>query len=535
MTTLACKHVGFTYAGEEAAVLKDVSFSINEGEFVLLCGASGMGKTTLLRLIKRELCPAGQLAGTIFYGDKPLIDLPAAQAAAEIGMVFQHPDHQIVMDGCLQELAFGMENLGFSNHVMKRRIAETTAFLGIESWLSQDVQTLSGGQKQLLNLAAVLALRPKLLLLDEPTGMLDPIHARQFLDALKRINQDTEMTMIITEHRLEDVYPIASRVLILDQGSIGFDGSPIDSIQWMNAAGTTHRDWVPTVPAYALQLDPQLKSPPLTVNQGRRWLRKQINQLKEAPIELATAKAQVSKPFISIKRVHFGYHPEKGVFHHLHFQVSQFECVAIFGGNGSGKSTLLQIMAKLLKPKRGYVRYDKKRLQIGYIPQNPEAFFMHETVRDQIQAAVRSDEALLNDLVADFDLKQLYDRHPHDLSGGEMQKVALVTVLLQQPDVLLLDEPTKGVDPHTKKKMAKWMQYFIQKGRAIVCATHDIEFAAIVSTRCVLLFDRELVVSESPDVFFADNHYYTTVFARLTQGHDLNSAQLLKLKEMNHL
>lgn len=533
MNDLHCVQVGFNYPETSSPALQDISLSIPPGEFVLLCGPSGGGKTTWLRMIKRELRPAGQMTGEIRYGGIPLQDLPAHRAAGEIGMVFQHPEHQIVMENALQELVFGMENLGFSSDLMRRRVAETSAYLGLEKILSRRTESLSGGQKQLLNLASVLALRPRLLLLDEPTGHLDPVAAVRFLHTVKRLNEETGMTVIFTEHRLEEAYPLADRVLVMNQGRLCFNGSPREGIRWMKAAGPGYQELIPAVPALVLQAErAKGDSLPLTVREGREWLRKrgEIHPLSSAHPDGLYGEP-ISPPRLSLRQVDFGYTPEEAVLKQTTFDIFSGECVAIFGGNGSGKSTLLQVMAGLLHPNAGSIRYQGKKRNrrslrgysrpIGYLPQNPEAYFLHETVEAELLAASRhggeEGRKRREEAISRFSLTALLARHPHDLSGGEMQKVALACLLLRDLDILLLDEPTKGVDPSCKSLFSRMMKSWAEQGKTVVLTTHDVEFAAVTATRCSLLFDGELLASGDVRSFFRQNDFYTTAVYRMTR------------------
>lgn len=533
MSHLDCTNVSFTYSGAKAPALQNLTFSIKPGEFVLLCGPSGCGKTTLFRLIKRELQPAGYLKGKLRYNGVLLDHLPEEQAAGEIGMVFQHPEHQIVMEDTLHELVFGMENLGFSSNLMRRRAAETTAYLGLEKLLYRPTHTLSGGQKQLLNLASVLALRPRLLLLDEPTAHLDPVGAVRFLHTVKRINEETGITVILTEHRLEEVYPLADRVMVMEKGNLSFNGSPREGIKWMNKVSSL-QDLIPGIPSFILQTGETANPLPLNVKEGREWVKgKGIRQsdsfIKE---EIATPSLSSSRSQLSLHRIDFRYESEEDVLKQTSFAVNSGECVAVFGGNGSGKSTLLQVMAGLLQPYGGTVRYQGKKLtkrifrdrkrRIGYLPQNPEAFFLHETVEAELKAAAahysrEERQEQCQEMISRFQLAPYLSRHPHDLSGGEMQKVALASLFLRDPEVLLLDEPTTGIDPIFKRIFSLLLKRFVKKGRSVVLTTHDVEFAAITATRCALLFDREILASGAVSSFLRDNDYYTTAIYRMTR------------------
>ncbi|MCS1350014.1 ABC transporter ATP-binding protein [Mechercharimyces sp. CAU 1602] len=529
MNVLTCKELSFTFAGEKSPTLKEISMGITPGEFVLLCGPTGSGKSTLLRMLKQEIQPAGEQSGEIWYKESELGRVEASRAAAEIGFLFQNPEHQIVMEKGLEELVFGMENLGYPPALMRRRAAEASAYLGLEKELSQQTSTLSGGEKQLLNLASLLAMKPRVLLLDEPTALLDPVHALQFLQTLKRFNQETGMTVILSEHRLEDVYPLCDRVLMLENGRLVYNGSPREGIRWLAAKGGSLRKWMPTVPATLSALQQNNKTEddvPLTIAEGRRWLLK-IAPSTRAGAQRAAASLEAKttpprRPLCSLEKIQFTYRNGQQVLTELNLKVLPGECVAVLGGNGSGKSTLLQVVAGLLRPRKGLVRLPRKEHRIGYLPQNIESFFLGDTLSQEIEfvtEGVGSEEGgnKHQDIVQLFSLNPLLEQHPLDLSGGERQKAALACLLLQKPNMYLLDEPTQGMDPVTKEICKHSLLQRASEGAGILFTTHDVEFAAEVATRCVMLFEGEIIVSEPTAAFFRGNDFYTTAAYRLTR------------------
>lgn len=547
MNHLDCINFSFTYAGEVEPALRNLTFLVQPGEFVLLCGPSGCGKTTLLRMIKKELQPNGKAEGELWYRGRSLDHLSKEQTAGEIGMVFQHPEHQIVIEGTLQELVFGMENLGFTPELMRRRVAETTSYLGLEKLLSRPTYTLSGGQKQLLNLASVLALRPRLLLLDEPTAHLDPVGAVLFLHTVKRINEETGMTIIMTEHRLEEVYPLVDRVMVMEQGRLLFNGGPREGIAWLHR-NSNLQPLIPKIPSFVLQTGEMEYPLPLTVKEGRAWLENKKISLQEASPKKIAEDSKENPVQLSLQRIDFYYDQEEMVLKQTSFKVKNGECVALFGGNGAGKSTLLQVMAGLQQPKGGTIRYQGKKVTkrglrelrrcVGYLPQNPEAFFLYETVEAELESATAhypKDQRKwrLQEMITRFSLAPYLDRHPHDLSGGEMQKVALASLFLREPQVLLLDEPTTGLDPIFKAAFSQLIKEFTEAGGSIVITTHDVEFAAITATRCALLFDGEILAQGPVASFLKDNDYYTTAIYRMTR--DTSMPEAVTVEEALHL
>ncbi len=499
----------------------------------MLCGPSGCGKTTLLRHLKRELAPVGARSGNLWYKGQPFQDLPEEKAAANIGMVFQNPEAQIVMDTVWHELAFSMENLGYSQVVMRSRLAEISGRFGLEPLLHKAVHELSGGQKQLLNLASVLLLRPKLLLLDEPTSQLDPVAAREFIHTLRQLNEELSMTIMISEHRLEEVFPLADRVLLLEQGQLKADGSPGDIVRLTGQERESSIfSYLPTASRLFLALDPMNDSlnavVPLTVREGKTWLRGRQELLHPSIERHSIPHNEVqrgSRPSVlECSEVSFRYvkdAPE--VLKKLSLALYRNELLAVVGGNGAGKSTLLQLLGGLLKPQRGRIKADKG-MTAGYLAQNPLLYFSHDTVEEELLHMARyagmtepKAEQEISRMLSQFGLEDVRGSHPLDISGGQQQKLALAMVLLPAPGILLLDEPTKGLDPSAKDRLAALLYRFIEEGTTVVLVTHDVEFAAKYATRCAMLFDGSITAEGPPEVFFSANYFYTTAVNRIVR------------------
>lgn len=520
------KQLSFQYANEERPALSSVSLSVEQGEFVVLAGRSGCGKTTLLKHFKKELQPIGMRTGELFYNQMQLKDVPSITSAQEIGMVFQNPENQLVMDTVIQELAFSLENIGCSTTVIQKRIAELISFLGFQDLVHQSVHTLSGGQKQLVNLAAVLILQPKLLLLDEPTAQLDPIAAKEFLTLLKRIHEELGMTIIVSEHRLDDILPLADRLVFMDGGSIICEGTPKEVVEqlWVQEP---FRSYIPQIPRLFLEWGSE--DVPFTVRDGQKTLPVLAKTLH--PLEKTNPRQ--GKELLRAQAITFQY--EKNgvcILDDLSFSVQQGEWVALVGKNGTGKSTLLTVLAGLQKSRRGKVFLDGERLdkipsakrykQIGYVSQQPYYHFTHDTVWEELynraqELGYEHSEQAAREMMERFSLSFLSGRHPHDCSGGEQQLIAICTVLLSNPRILLLDEPTKGLDPEKKEKLGELFQQLQQDGTTILMATHDVEFAARFVNRCVLLFDGQIIAEDTPRRFFSENFFYTTAVNRLVR------------------
>lgn len=526
MELLQIQDLSFRYPGAGQAAVEHVSFSVRSGEFVVVCGESGCGKTTLLRLLKPELAPAGELTGSITYAG-------GERTPSEIGYVLQNPDDQIVTDRVWHELAFGLENLGLPTEVIRRRVGEMASYFGIQGWFRQKTDALSGGQKQILNLAAVMVMQPKVLILDEPTSQLDPIAAADFIATLQKLNRELGLTILLVEHRLEEVFPIADRVLLMDRGRVLLYDTPA-RIGGALPAGHPMRAALPSAMRIATALGATDRCP-LTVREGRDFLEARWGDrrgmLPEEDYRHSDAVA------IEMKGVWFRYERElPDVLRGACLQVYEREICAVLGGNGSGKTTMLNVIAGIGRAYRGKVRIAGKpvgdyrgnslwRGVLALLPQDPQTVFVHDTVRADlteilaahgVPAAEREPRMLA--MAEKLGIASLLDRNPFDLSGGEGQKCALAKVLLTGPRVLLLDEPTKGLDAGAKLSLAAFLAELKAEGMTVLLVTHDVEFAALVADRCALFFDGEILSADTPARFFSGNTFYTTAANRMARS-----------------
>ncbi len=508
MGIITAAGLSFEYPNGKRA-LSDVSLDISEGSFVTLCGRSGCGKSTLLRLLQPALSPHGTLSGELTFCGEPLHSLPPRRTAEEIGFVMQNPEAAIVTDKVWHELAFSLESTGVPTDVIRRRVGEMAGYFGLEDSFGCDTATLSGGQKQLLCLAAAAALHPKLLLLDEPSSMLDPIAAQGFIDALSRLNRDFGMTVVIAEHRLEELLQASDRVIVLDEGRIIADCVPRKICAELTAEHPMMAAMPVAVRAYALSGGGDCA--PLSVREGRADARciAAVKQLREAE-----KKAQHGGELLHAKELWVSFERHgRDVLKRADLSVHEGEILAILGGNGSGKTTLLKCLAGIIKPLGGRVKL-KKGAACAYLPQNPCAIFTEDSVREELCSASADFEALAEK----FGLSGLLSCHPYDLSGGEQQRLAIAKLMLTKPDVLLLDEPTKGMDAAAKKELCRLLRGLSEEGFAAVLVTHDTELAAACADRCGLLFGGEISGIAAPQVFFSENYFYTTPARRLCRG-----------------
>ncbi|MGI6747613.1 MAG: ABC transporter ATP-binding protein [Anaerovoracaceae bacterium] len=608
MALLSVQNLSFTYPSKVEPAIKDVSFSVESGEVITICGKTGCGKSTLLRNLKTVLTPHGTVTGNIYFNGRRLSELDLREQTQRIGYVMQNPENQIVTDKVWHELAFGLESLGYDTRSIRIRIAEMASFFGIQGWFMKNVSELSGGQKQLLNLAAIMAMQPELLILDEPTSQLDPIAASDFLETVKKINREIGTTIIMTEHRLEEVLPMSDRAVVLDRGSIVIDGTPQDVGQKL--ASLKH-DMFLAMPSpmqiYASlhkaknEMNSRFKEkiacgkPPITVRDGRRWLSiifenslveiRDLNALnnndsnnynssndsndsnviddsnktkrrkKAIPNKITSFKIRdfigkprdsfkisdlISKPsdeyMAEFKDVWFKYNKnEPDVLKGLSMKIRTGQLHCIVGGNGTGKTTALSLLGGLYKPYRGKVmlrgkeisRYTREELyngNLGILPQNPHTLFVGKTVElDLMEIIVNKEFSMdkkkskVREIAKLMEIDGLLNMHPYDLSGGEQQRVALGKVLLLEPKLLLLDEPTKGLDNYFKAKLADIIKTLINKSTTVVMVSHDIEFCAKYADQCYMFFDGSIVSSNPPNLFFSGNSFYTTGANRMSR------------------
>lgn len=539
MALYTIKNLSFTYPNQKKKVLSGLELAVEEGEFLLICGKSGCGKTTFLRHLKTVMTPYGESEGEIFYHDMPLSKVDERTQAQKIGYVWQNPQHQLVTDKVWHELAFGLESLGAPQEVIRLRTAEMANYFGIESWFYKSVEELSGGQKQLLNLASVMAMQPEVLILDEPTAQLDPIAAGEFLATLKKLNEELGTTILLIEQRLEEAFAMADRVLALEDGRVLVLDEPC-----VAAKALAKTDILPALPAAARiaagcagRADRLPETGlPLTVREGRSWLVKNITNPSVTAVKRPVSeKRQKEEPALRGKELWFRYERnEPDILKGLSFTVEQGEIFCLLGGNGAGKSTALSLMNGVHRPYRGKLllygreigRYTKKELFtncIGALPQDPQTLFVKDTVADDLREMfgrklTMEQEKLLERVIADTQLAELLDSHPYDLSGGEQQRAALAKVLLLQPKLLLLDEPTKGLDAFYKQKLADILRGLKAQGKTILMVSHDVEFCALCGDTCALLFGGEIVTTQPAGDFFAGNSFYTTAENRMSRG-----------------
>lgn len=567
MNLVEIKDFGFSYPESSRKVLEHVNLNIKEGTLNVIMGRSGCGKSTLLRQLKSVLAPAGEKEGKILYRNIPLEDTDHRTQSQEIGFVMQNPDNQIVTDKVWHELAFGLESLGYDNATIRLRVAEMASYFGIQKWFYKNVSELSGGQKQLLNLASVMAMHPSLLILDEPTSQLDPIAASDFLETVKKINRDIGTTVLLTEHRLQDIIPYADRVFVMDAGTLFLEGTPREIGTKLKEQ---HHGMFLSMPV-PMQIYAGTESAltcPLTVSEGRQWIREYIKEkgIKKEKIQQANQRLERqgeknknetaglfghfkrqkenTPPAIQMKDVWFRYEKDSpDVIQDLSLEVKKGEFYGLVGGNGTGKSTTLSLLGRVHQPYSGRIYLDGKDLRsfsdrelycgyLGVMPQNPQSIFLKKTVLEDLYSVIggrkerpsseypisMKKEKAIEGIVSLTHLEGLLNRHPYDLSGGEQQRLALAKVLLLRPKILLMDEPTKGMDAEYKEELGSILKKLQSHGMTIFMISHDVEFVAEYADTTGLFFEGNVVTSKKTRDFFAGNNFYTTAANRMARG-----------------
>ena len=529
MAHFEIKNLSFSYpAAKGKKSLEDVSLSIQKGEYIVLCGKSGSGKTTLLRQLKSVLAPHGKKSGEILFNGISLDKVSQRDQSSKIGYVMQNPDDQIVTDKVWHELAFGLESLGCDQKTMRSRVAEMACYFGIQDWFHRDVANLSGGQKQLLNLASIMAMQPEVLILDEPASQLDPIAASDFLNTVRKINIELGTTVIITEHRLEDIFPYADRAVVMDGGKVIADDSPrnIGKLLWEQNNDMFAAMPTPVRVFYGAAGEGDC---PLTVREGRNWLSREFaSEPAHKALPVDELPDEIEDPALSLKELWFRYEKESpDVLRGVSAEVPIGSLYAIVGGNGAGKSTTLKAICGICRPYRGSVKVFGKPVNkykpselfrgcLAMLPQDPKSLFVKKTVREDLEE-MTCDKALIAEIAATCQIEKLLDSHPYDLSGGELQRAALAKVLLTQPKLLLLDEPTKGIDSFFKETFAGILKQLQSRGITVVMVSHDVEFCAKYADTVSMFFDGQMLTTDTPRRFFGNNSFYTTAANRMSR------------------
>lgn len=577
MACFEIKNLSFDYPSSDGngsvPVLSDISLTINKGEYFTLCGKSGSGKTTLLSHLKSVLSPNGKKSGEILFNGIPIEQVNLRIQSSKIGYVMQDPDSQIVTDKVWHELAFGLESLGIEQKVMRLRVAEMASYFGIQDWFYKDTAFLSGGQKQLLNLASVMAMQPDVLIFDEPTSQLDPIAAHDFLNTVRKINTELGTTVIITEHRLEDVLYASDRVAVMDKGRIVVEDTPENVGGFLNDEGQEMFLAMPAPVRVYYSVEKSLsdkrkgagsekisepcsrgyetkndkRTAPLTVREGRKWLENLFSEEDAIRVKSVQSEREFDSGIqimedtsfknsaVSFKEVWFRYEKDsEDILRGATFDVPKQSIFAIVGGNGTGKTTALKTICGICRPYRGNVFINGMKLKsyrdkelfrnnLSMLPQDPRSLFVKKTVREELCEMIdgKASAGIENKKIEEISklccIEDIIENHPYDLSGGEQQRVALAKILLTEPEILLLDEPTKGIDCFFKNKLALILKKLKAQGKTVIIVSHDVEFCAEYADYVGMFFDGGMVTVNTPDIFFSKNSFYTTAANRMSR------------------
>lgn len=536
MVDFEIRGLSFYYPNEEKPALKNIDLKINNGEFTVICGRSGSGKSTLLRMLKPELSPRGKKEGEIVFFGQSEKDFSRRASAEKIGYLLQNTQYQTVTHSVRTELAFGLENLGLDSKTIRLRIAEIAAYFSLESILDKKISELSGGKKQMVCLASILAMHPKTVIFDEPASQLDPVSAESLLSAAHKMCRENGITVIMTEHRLQNVIPMADRLIVLEDGGIIADTSP----RMLDTRLFSENEFINlSMPApmrifSALHADGEL---PLTVGEARKRLNDILKNKVIYRGEKKSPSVNSEKYAIEAKNLYFSYDRQQFVLNNFSLKVPVGSFFTLLGANAAGKSTAIGVISGLLPCKSGKVIINGKDIRkykaselyngtVAVLPQNPESLFSGNTLLEDLEAAAsclklskEDKRKRLEEITQLTEISHLCGRHPYDLSGGELQRAALCIVLLKEPEIIFMDEPTKGMDSVFKRQFAKIIKELCSSGVTVIQVSHDTEFTAEYADMCAMVFDGTCAYIAPKDEFFASNFFYTTNANKIARDH----------------
>ena len=516
----------YSYPERESNILKNIDLSIKEGEFVLVVGPSGSGKSTMLRTMNGSVphLHGGKFRGKATIFGEDTAEKTPKDLAGTVGMMFQDPESQLVMTSPGNEVRFGLDNLSFGTEKIERRVDEALEITNIEAFRNRFNPELSGGEKQKLALASVIAMDPKISLLDEPTSQLDPKSAEEILAILRKFNEERGLTVVLVEHRLERCMQFADRVVLMDSGEITLD-EPMDS--YIGKAMERDSMFLPPVTRVS---DPKEGRGAVTVKEARKrvheaLIEKRIRKKRVVPIRTGRA-------LVRLKGVDFGYIEGKDALKNIDLDIKKGEKIALMGRNGAGKSTFLKLLNGLLKPKRGAVLVTGKNTKntptselagtCGYLSQNPSDYLFQPTVEKEILLGVKKEKMDLDHVARMIELLSLeryLDVYPRDLSVGERERVALASILALRPGVLALDEPTRGLDYGEKENLSDILNEMSEGGTACIVATHDVEFVTGYANRVIILGgDGRIIADGVPKIVLPDSLLFSPQTNLATRG-----------------
>lgn len=536
MAFLEIKNLTYYYPETDKPALDDIHLSINEGEFVLVVGGSGSGKSSLVRALS-GLVPdfyGGKISGSVSIDGIDLRKMDRESIVQKVGMVFQDPESQLVMTNVEQELAFGMENMGLPPNLMRRRIMEVSSALSLHPFLKSNIPQLSGGLKQKVVLASILAMQPDVLVLDEPTSQLDPVAGEEILTVIRRLNEDNGITVILIEQRLERCFHLADRFVVMEQGKIVHNSTdPEDAARWAVAKGS------PFIPPLAkLFAITGITNIPLTVKEGRKLVKSSFNVDKSETHKEDNDKedndkedlsAVHQKPLVEVEKLWFSYGDGTEALKNINLNIYPGDFIVVMGENAAGKTTLLKNIRGLLKPSRGKTKVLDKDIRdltveelagkVGYLSQDPNDYLFLPSVREELAFTLNNlglkNNGRIEELLERLDLTRYAAANPRDLSSGERQRVALASVLAADHQLVLLDEPTRGLDYELKSRLGKILLDLQKEGRALLVVTHDVEFAAEFARDILLMTQGQIIARGGKEMMLSRSTFYSPQVSKL--------------------
>lgn len=508
----------FNYPDSKQSAIKNINLTVNEGEFILIVGPSGCGKSTLIRLLNRVVPDyyGGIIEGEVSISGRNIEFLDKKQVIENVGMVYQHPEKQIVLQDVEREIAFGLENFNTDINTMKRNVFEVISLLGLNKIRDKQTTEISGGEKQRVAIASVVSMDPQIIAFDEPISQLDPISAEEVLNSIKRLNRDLGKTIILVEQRLDKCFHMADRIIFMENGEIIGQGTPKNIPE--NIVNKYH---LPTI-TYIFK-EAGLQTLPITVKEGRDIIRNnKFQDLKEDDLKF-------KEVVMEIEKLNFEYERGYKILKDLSFKLHRGEIMTVMGENGAGKSTLFKIIAGMIDKYKGKVLIDNKNIKslklkerikkIGYLSQNPNDYFGRKTVFEEVGYTLKNigeyKEEKVEQVMKLLNISYLEDKNPRDLSGGEKQRVAIACTIITDPEILILDEPTRGMDAEAKENLGEIIKTLAEVGKSIVVITHDSDFAGDYSHSVMLMFNGEIVAKGCARDILYNSMYYSPQISKI--------------------
>lgn len=528
MSYIEIKNLNFSYPLEKKKSLEDINLCIKKGELFLIAGKSGSGKSTLGRAIIGTVPNfyGGTIGGEIKIDGKPIDKMSHKERAEKITMVFQDPEKQLMMNKVHREVAFGLENVCADEKVIKRRVYEALQFSGILYLAERDITSLSGGEKQKVVVASALAYMPECIILDEPTSQLDPSSADEIVNLIKKINEELGITVIVIEHRVNRWFDAADSIAIMDSGKIT---SFKDKKDFYNNCSKDESMFMPDYLKFFKKIN--FKAMPESFKKARIEFLNSNVTLKKEDIDVYKEECN---PILNIKKLNCTI-DSKEILKNINFTVNKGDFISIMGANGAGKSTLLKSIMGIREYEGAIELYnqDTKDMgirsiakHIGYVSQNPNDYLSKNSVYDELKFTMDNyniyDEKVIKEVLKELEIYDLKDKNPRDLSGGQRQRVAIASILVLKPEIIFLDEPTRGLESELKSKLGQILKKLNEEGATIILVTHDADFASSFCSRYILMFNGSIAADGGKKEVLSDGIFYTTSINKLLRGKNSN-------------